>query len=222
MTKTRWIVFIIICAAAVAGLYFMSTKDKVDVGNIDTSKVLAASEQSGDIADHVYGDKNSKVVLVEYGDFQCPGCGGVYPTVKELKEKYKDKIAFVFRNMPLSQIHPNARAAASAAEAAGLQGKFWDMVDLLYTNQSAWEKLSSNDRTNFFVSYAERLGLNKDQFTSDMSSDKVVKKIRFDTALAKKVNVTGTPTFILSGQTIDQPTWSDSAKFSEAIEKALK
>lgn len=222
MTKTRWIIFIAICVLSVGGLYFMSTKDKIDVSNVDESNILPASEQSGDIADNVYGDKNSKVVLIEYGDFQCPGCGGVYPVVKEVKEKYKDKIAFVFRNLPLSQIHPNARAAAAAAEAAGLQGKFWEMVDLIYSNQTAWEKLSGQDRTNFFNSYAEQLGLNKDQFMSDISSDKVAKKIRFDSALAKKINATGTPTFVLNGKTLDQPTWSDEAKLSAAIDEALK
>ena len=108
----------LIVLALFGGLIYLSTKDKIDVSNVDAYKVLAGSEQSGNIADHAYGSKANKLVLIEYGDYQCPGCGSAYEPIKEITEKYKGKLTFVFRNYPLTSIHPNAKASAAAAEAA--------------------------------------------------------------------------------------------------------
>jgi len=98
----------------------------------------------------VLGNENSKVILINYGDFQCSGCAGVHPIVKNITEKYKDKIKFIFRNFILSY-HTNAKAAAAAAEAAGLQGKYWEMHDLIYESQPSWESLNVEDRTSFLI-----------------------------------------------------------------------
>ena len=119
MTRSRWIIFALICIFTIGGLILLSKKDQVNVDNMDASKAM--SETTTAIGDQVYGDKSSKVVLIEYGDFQCPGCGGAFPQLKTIKETYKDKIAFIFRNFPLTTIHPNALAASTAAEAAGLR-----------------------------------------------------------------------------------------------------
>ena len=137
MTGKTWIIFVAVVVVLFGGLIIWSQKDKLDVAKVNTSKIQPATVQSGNIADHVFGNKNAKVVLIEYGDYQCPGCGSVYPTVKTVTEKYKDNLAFVFRNFPLTNIHPNARAAAAAAETAGLMGKYWEMHDILYENQSS-------------------------------------------------------------------------------------
>lgn len=204
MTKKAWIIMAVLTVALIGGMVWMARSSKVDVSGIDHAALQPASKGSGQIADHVYGNKESKVRLIEYGDFQCPGCGSAYPVIKQIMEKYKDKIAFVFRNKPLVTIHPNALAAAASAEAAGLQGKYWEMHDKLFESQKAWESLSGQDRTNYFVSTAQSLGLDTKKFTEDLDSSNVKAKISFDSSLADKAGVTGTPSFFLNGKQIDQ------------------
>lgn len=206
MTRNTWIVFTLIVIALFGGLIYLSTKDRIDVSNVDAYKVLAASKQSGNIADHAYGSKANKLVLIEYGDYQCPGCGAAYEPIKEVTEKYKDTVTFVFRNYPLTSIHPNAKAAAAAAEAAGKLGKYWEMHDILYEKQDEWQGASASERNDLFSSYATEIGLNKTAFTSALtdSVDEINQKIAFDQALGQKVGVDGTPTFFLNGKKINQ------------------
>lgn len=205
MTSRTWIIFAAICVVLFGGLIIFSQKDNIDVSNINQNVIQPASKQSGAIADHVTDDSKSKVILIEYGDFQCPYCGQAYSTLHMLlSDTYKDKIAYVFRNYPLTSMHPNAKAAAAAAEAAGLQDKYWQMHDLLYERQSDWSELAPGDRTDVFKKYAQELGLNVTQFETDMGSKEVAKKINFDVALGKKAKVDGTPTFVINGQTINK------------------
>lgn len=227
MDKKAWIIFSVIVVAVLGGLVYLSSKDKVDVSNVQEAKPIAANEQNGNIGDRIYGLKTSKVVLVEYGDFQCPGCSGAHPQIKKLSEEYKDKITFIFRNFPLTSIHPNARAASAAAEAAGFQGKYWEMHNLLFENQSEWQSASAEQRDSFFAQYAEDIELNKDQFTTDLSNPNISKKISFDQALGKKVNVSGTPTFFLNGTLVDGTVTnniiqSDGSQLKKLIDDALK
>lgn len=195
---------------------------QIDVSTINPNVIQKASKANGNIADHVYGQPSSKVTLVEYGDFQCPGCGGAYPRVKTLSEAYKGQISFVFRNFPLTTIHPNARAAAGAAEAAGLNGKYWEMHNILYENQTAWENLTGSDRTNAFAGYATSIGVDKNKFLASLDDPAVNQKISYDQAIAKKINVDSTPTFYLDGVQLDSSIWSDEAKFADAINAELK
>lgn len=222
MSKKAWIIFAAVCIVLLGGLVYLSGKNKVNVGSVDTNTIQKASEQSGGIADHVFGKADSKVVLVEYGDFQCPGCGRAHPNVKAVTEKYKDQAAFVFRNFPLSSIHPNARAAAAAAEAAGLQGKYWELHNMLYENQSQWSSLSADARTGFFADYAGQLGLKVDTFKTDFASSKVTQKINYDIALGKKADVSATPTIFLNGKQIEQDIWQDEKKLDDAFADALR
>ncbi len=223
MSKKAWIIFVVLTIALFGGLVFISRKDKVNVDSFDQSKIVTASKANGNIADHTFGDTKSTVVLIEYGDFQCPACGSAHPILKELTEEYKDKLAFVFRNNPLTTIHPNARAGAAAAEAAGLQGKYWEMHDVLYEKQTQWSDATADKRGSFFEAYATEVGV-KDmaKFTKDMQSNDVNSKIDFDLALGKKVPVSGTPTILLKGEKIESDVWSDKEKFRAAIENALK
>ena len=171
------------------------------------------------VTNHVEGKGQSGVTLVEYGDYECPYCGEFYPTVKQVAAKYNDQITFQFRNLPLTQIHQNAFAGARAAEAASLQGKFWEMHDLLYANQSAWE--NSNSVESIFTSYASQLGLNTKQFQSDYASTKVNDTINADAAAFAKLGLPmQTPTFILDGKSV-QPSNSVDA-FSQLIDNAIK
>jgi protein-disulfide isomerase len=222
VSKKAWIIFASACVLLLVGLVYISSKDKVDVSKVNTDKIVGASTQSGNIADHVFGKKDSRVLFIEYGDFQCPGCGSAYPTVKAVTEKYKGQVAFIFRNFPLTSIHPNAKAAAAAAEAAGLQNKYWEMHDVLYANQSSWENLGTSERIDFFASYAKNLGLDTTKFKKDMGSTQVNQKINYDIALGKKVGVNATPSLYLDGKAITQDTWSDEKKLDKAFADELK
>lgn len=154
---------------------------------------------SGTPTNHVEGSSPTDAKLIEYGDYECPVCNAFYPTVKAVAAKYSTQVIFQFRNLPLTSIHPNAFAGARAAEAAGLQGKYWQMHDLLYENQSAWAQ-SSNPQP-YFDSYAQSIGLNVSKFDTDFASDTVNNAINADlNAFAKTGAQMATPTFFMNGQ----------------------
>lgn len=233
MSKKTWIIFTAVCIVVLGGLIYLSNKGKINVDDVNVATIQSANAQNGNVADHVFGDAKSKVVMIEYGDYQCPGCGDAYPIITPLTEKYKDQMAFVFRNFPLTQLHPNAMTAAAAAEAASLQGKYWEMHNKIYESQSSWNQLSADSRTAFFVSYAKSLGLNTTTFQTDMNSVATGQKIAYDIALGRKAGVTGTPTFFVDGKEVNQyvkdgkivpggtsgsnPIWADAAAFEKLI-----
>jgi protein-disulfide isomerase len=225
MTRSRWIIFALICVLTIGGLILLSKKDSVSVDSIDPSKAVSETETA--IGDHVYGDKSSQVVLIEYGDFACPGCGGAYPQIKAIKETYKDKIGFIFRNFPLTAIHPNALAASTAAEAAGLQGKFWEMHDKLYENQTAWSGTETSKRTDVFAGYAEDIGLDVEQFKADLSDPKITAKISRDRALGQKLKVSSTPTLYVGNEKLSDAEINDlvqgsGEKLMDKLDAVLK
>jgi protein-disulfide isomerase len=143
--------------------------------------------------DHVAGSSKAPVTLIEYGDYECPYCGEAYYIVKKLQEDLGDELRVVFRNFPLSQIHPHALNAALAAEAAGLQKKFWEMHDMLFENQDA---LENED----LVSYAYALKLDVAHFITDMQSAEVAQKVKTDFWSGVRSGVNGTPTFFIQGK----------------------
>lgn len=225
MTRSRWIIFALICIVTLGGLILLSKKDSVNVDSLDPAK--AVSETTTEIGDQVYGNKAAEVVLIEYGDFQCPGCGGAFPQLKTIKETYKDQIAFIFRNFPLTAIHPNALAAATAAEAAGLQGKFWQMHDKLYENQNAWSTIDASKRTDSFSGYAQDIGLNVEQFKADLSDPKIAAKVSRDRALGNKLGVDSTPTVYLGSTKLTEEETGDlvqanGEKLMDKLDAALK
>jgi protein-disulfide isomerase len=168
---------------------------------------------------HVEGLGQDHVTLVEYGDYQCPYCGEYYPTIKQVQAEYNTQITFQFRNFPLTSLHPNAFAGARAAEAAGLQNKYWQMHDLLYdqnveyynSNQQANTWIGASDPSGFFDSYAKQLGLNVQKFESDYSSSEVNNLINADMAAGNKLKINATPTFILDGKVLTNPSNTVSA-----------
>jgi len=143
----------------------------------------------------VYKTDARTIVLVEYGDYECPHCQEVYPILHELKERMGNRLAYVYRHFPISRQHPNAQLAAEAAEAAAVQGKFWEMHDRLYRNQKEWAELE--DPRPVFLSYARQLNLNIDQFTNDLGSNIIDQKISADLQKGASMGVTGTPTVFL-------------------------
>lgn len=202
MSGKGWIIFVIIIALAIGGAVYVSRQGKVSLGaNVDVTAIQPASAESGNIADHTFGT-GKKITLIEYGDYQCPGCYSAYPVLKQLVAKYQDKLTFVFRNK-LIPGHQNSRAAASFAEAAGEQGKFWEMHDKLYETQKTWETLSAGDeRTNYFADLIQQIGGDPNTAKSVIESDNIAKKISFDDALATKQGVTGTPSLYLNGKDV--------------------
>lgn len=208
MNKIGWIIFSVVVILLLGGLVTWTriTNPPIDVSSIDNNSVIAASSQNGNIADHTKGSTENKILLVEYGDYQCPSCKGAHPNVNALMEEYAEDVTLVFRNFPLTAANPNARAAAAVAEAAGLQGKFWEMHDILYENQSAWSSLDATQRTDAFTSYAETLELDIAKFNADIADKPVTQKINFDLAIGKKAGVAATPTFFLNGEELDSDT----------------
>ncbi|HUS25930.1 MAG TPA: thioredoxin domain-containing protein [Nevskiaceae bacterium] len=163
-----------------------------------------APSGGGQPTNHIRGEGKKNVTLVEYGDFQCPVCSAYYPVVEQVFEKYKSDITFQFRNLPLTQVHQNAFAASRAAEAASAQGKFWEMYNLLYQNQSAWSKLGNAAAQATFEQMATQLGLNMSQFKKDFASSKVNSAINADIAAFNKTGrQMATPTFFLDGKAIE-------------------
>jgi protein-disulfide isomerase len=146
---------------------------------------------------HMRGGANAKVTLEEYGDYQCPPCGALYPDLKTIEREYGEQLRFVFRQYPL-QMHKHAFVAADAAEAAGLQGRFWEMHDMLYQNQLSWS--AAEDVRPVFIQYAKMLGLDVDRFTRDMDSPEVAARVLADSQRGKSVGVEGTPTVFLNGR----------------------
>lgn len=220
MGTKGWIIFGVLIVGILGALVYTSQSSRLDVSEVNTNQVLAGSESSGNIADHVRGNTDSGNLLVEYGDFQCPGCAAAYPHVETVVEQYKDKMAYVYRNFPLSSMHPNALAASTAAEAAGMQDKFWDMYNYLFTNQQDWINATASDRQNLFTKYASQLSLDTDKFTADYESEAVQKKIDFDLAVGGKDRVTGTPTFIFNGEPV--PAETSNALINGDVETATK
>ncbi len=226
MDRTRWIIFAVICVVLLGALVITKKSDTVKVDNIDASKAVKSDKKSTSIDDHIFGSTSGKVTLIEYGDFQCPGCGALFPTLQPLKEKYKDQLTFIFRNFPLTSIHPNALAAATAAEAAGLQDKWWEYHDKLYESQDDWSSAEAEKRTDIFVAYAKELGLDVDKFKKDLESKKIAQKVARDQALGKKIGVSSTPTLVLDGETLPYNQWveqqTQDKKLEEAIRSAIK
>ena len=225
MNKITWIIFSIVTFGLLTGLIVytkMTESPAIDVSKVDTAVFLKASKQNGNIADHSFGKADSKVTFIEYGDYQCPPCGSTYPTIKKITTDLKDRLHFIFRNFPISTSHPNAKAAAGTAEAAGLQGKFWEMHDKIYESQDEWSDLTGTRRTDVFIGYARKLGLDINQFKLDLASSEVTSKINFDIAVGQKAKVNATPSFYLNGKKLDMEKLTGESALKDAIEAELK
>ena len=142
--------------------------------------------------DHAQGYLEADLVIVEYGDYQCPYCGDAHPLLKELMSQFGSQIKFVFRNFPLSEIHQYARPAALAAEAAALQGKFWEMHDAIYENQAYLNE-------NLLLELAEKISLNMQEFKTDLEKSALADRIDADFESGIVSGVNGTPSFFVNG-----------------------
>jgi protein-disulfide isomerase len=181
----------------------------------NSSNNSSGNNSQAQVTNHVEGNNAKGVTLVEYGDYECPICGEYYQPLKDAVAQYTNDIHFQFRNLPLTSIHKNAFAGARAAEAASLQGKFWQMHDKLYENQdrtgqTGWV-ISSDPLNQYFANFAQQIGLNINQFKTDYASGKVNDTINADLAEFKKTNQEmATPTFFLDGTYLPNTALVDS------------
>ena len=206
-----WIVPLVIVILALGGIVYLASKSKPNIGN--ETEILTIKE-----SDWVRGPRSAKAVLIEYGDFQCPACGAYFPLLVELEQKYPNDLAVVFRHFPLTG-HKNALPASLAAQAAGLQGKFWEMHDKIYSTQAAWSE--ANNATELFTGYAQELGLDVAKFTTDMTSSAVKQVVDTNRLEGIKIGVNSTPTFYLNGKKLaDNPKSLEA--FAALIEEAIK
>jgi protein-disulfide isomerase len=142
--------------------------------------------------DHIQGPTEAAVTLVEYGDYECPYCGAAYPIIKEVQSRMGERLRFVFRNFPITTSHPHAEQAAETAEAAAIQGRFWQMHDLLYENQRRLRVPDLRD-------YAERLALDVERFDRELTEHAHAARVREDFMSGVRSGVNGTPTFYING-----------------------
>ena len=204
-------VIIIIAVVAVIGvgafLVIDGNNKATDYTKYDFYSVIAPDEHNGNIGDHVKGDADAPVLIFEYADYQCPGCASVNPRVNKTIDQLGGKLAVVYRSFLLSY-HQNGTAAASAAEAAGLQGYWREYADKLFAKQAEWESASASERTELFNKYFEEVTDGKgdlEKFNKDIAGDQVSKKINFDMGIGKRMDIGGTPAFYVDGQLI---TWN--------------
>jgi protein-disulfide isomerase len=187
----RYLPFVIIAAvlvAAVGGGFLMFRSSQTQPPATPTSAGDSVATSKG------------VVTIDEYGDYQCPPCGALHPIIKSLKSEYGDRIQFAFHHFPLTQIHSHALEASSAAAAAGLQGKFWEMHNLLYENQSVWSEVG--DFRPIVLDFARKIGLDLQRFTRDIDGIQVVTLIRDDATRGNLLGVNSTPTVFINGQMI--------------------
>lgn len=145
-----------------------------------------------DASDHVIGNRNSAITMLEYGDFECPYCGEAYGIVKDILKVYGNQMLFSYRHFPLTEIHPHAQQAAEASESAGVAGKFWEMHDALFEHQYALDEPS-------LVRYTQALGLDADKLVDDLANRIYKPKVDRDFISGIRSGVNGTPTFYVNG-----------------------
>jgi protein-disulfide isomerase len=168
-------------------------------------------------ADWVKGNNEAKVSLLEYSDFECPSCGHYYPVLKRLFDEFGDRVKFAYRHFPLDQ-HAHAEPAARAAEAAGRQGRFWEMHDLIFEGRESWSKQTNTEET--FIGYAKQIGLDPEQFRADLNSAEVRKAVQEDRISGQRAGIQGTPTFFLNGWPIESPQGYDA--FRNVLQQAVQ
>lgn len=201
---------IVVVAAFTIGNQPVANKEQKVLGESQL-KILLRNDT------HMTGPSKAKVTVVEFGDFQCPACSVAYQVVSKIKEEYKGKIRFAFREFPLN-VHPNGWISAYAVEAAGGQGKFWQMYDKLYGNQKEWSE--KKDPMEVFASYAKEIGINVDTFKADVKNKKYDAIIQRDLKDGNALGISATPTFFINGKIYSGALTYDI--FKSAVESELK
>jgi len=204
MKKHFWKIIGLVAIVALGASFFYASKaaEKANEGVV--------------IETRVKGNPDASVVITEYSDFQCPACLQMVPVIEDVMEMYGDQIRFEYKHFPLISIHPFAAPAARAAEAAAQQGKFWEMHDKLFENQTVWSRGGNADA--FFIKYAEEIGLDVPTFRRHLSSSVINDAIMSSFREAQALGLTGTPSLLLNGERMTYSTYDD---FILQVEAAL-
>jgi protein-disulfide isomerase len=206
-----WICFLIVLALIVWGLAVAMNKPLPGT-SLGTPPEVTAT-------DHVTGNVAASITLIEYSDFQCPACAAFYPAVERLAREASSTVKLVYRHFPLPQ-HKNAELAARASEAAGKQGKFWEMYRSLFDNQTTWEVYSDAEARAEFATYASKLGLDMTQYATDLDSAETKDHVALDRDGGVRIGINATPSFFVNGTFVSlQPTYD---QFKAGIEAAAQ
>ncbi|MFH1769159.1 MAG: thioredoxin domain-containing protein [Parcubacteria group bacterium] len=201
--KTFWITMILIIAVAIVGLFFLAKSLETDSGQL--SLMRPVNDQ-----DHSRGPVDAEVVLVEYADFECSGCAVIKPIIDEVFNEFDGQVRHVFRHYPLLSIHEKALITAQASEAASVQGKFWEMHDILFENQELWVVIiEEQEMFDILAFFAQEIGLDVDQFNEDLNTDAIVDEIGTDLQGALEMGLTSTPTIFINGDMLRLNTQDD-------------
>ena len=211
------LLIIVVVLIAGLGLTWMLLRSSRQQTNANANTAGPGVEPAGAEPAQVRGNLSAPVTLEEFADFQCPSCGAYYPELKKIESEFGENLRVIFRERPLVPPHDHALIAAQAAEAAGLQGRFWEMHDKLYENQKAWSE--ARDLVPLFVDYAKQIGLDIDRFMKDLNGEAVAARIFQDGKRAHALNVNGTPTFYVNGK--EAKDWKPEG-LREMIRQALR
>ena len=206
--KVAIVAAVLFCVALVGGAVYLTTH----TSKTAATRILPMSSQyTQRVSDEAWvtGATKPTVTLIEYADFQCPGCAAMAPIISQVMPKVSDFVQLRYRIYPLPQ-HSLARAAAAAGESAGRQGKFWEMHDILFANQTSWEAMTAGQFRSELDTYASSLNLNIDQFNQDLDDDSVFDPINKDITAANQIPLQATPTLVINGKVVQTlPTSAD-------------
>ena len=210
---TKRLSIILIITGSIGGIFWYGSSRPT----IPTGELLTVAAD-----DWIKGNKDATVTIVEYLDFECEACGAFYPVVKRLSEEFGNEVRFVNRYFPLPG-HKNSMTSALAAEAAGRQGKYWEMHNIVFENQRDWGEKQAPD-PKIFENYARQIGLDIDKYSKDIASPELKDRIERDRRSGQRLGLTGTPTFFLNGDKIENPRGYEDFKalIQSAISKTSK
>ena len=210
-----WGAVVVVLVVALLGVATYSIIDgnnkATDFSKYDFYSVIEGNSDNGNISDHVKGSADAPVMIYEYADYQCSGCATANPKVNQVVKELDGKLGVVYRSYIL-KYHNNGTAAASAAEAAGLQGYWKEYADKLFDEQAEWASASASERTALFDKYFEEVTSGEgdiEKFNQDIASEQVSKKISFDMGIGQRMDISATPAFYIDGQFID---WSHAGE----------
>lgn len=206
------VIIVLVFVGVVAGGYYLYTtrNPPTNINNANTARnspkpvaTIPPNAPPGAAPANVLGSPTASVVLEEFADFQCGSCAAAHPVIKEIQSTYGSKIKVIFRNFPLP-MHDKAYDASVAAEAAGMQGKFWDMQNQLFTNQQIWSSPSANAK-QLWSDYAQKIGVNVPQWQSDMAGLAAKSRVDLDISRGKAIGVGSTPSLYINGELVPFP-----------------
>jgi protein-disulfide isomerase len=209
MKPKEVIIWFVVIAVLIGGLWLLINAANAPLTPPPPAEIQNVPPVSK--TDFIRGNPNAKITLIEYADFQCPACAAMHSTIKQLEGDFKDNLRLIYRFFPLTNAHQNAMISAQAAYAASLQGKFWEMHDIIYENQDGWS--DSTQPKTIFTDYAKKIGLNLNKFNSDIDSDSTKKFVTDEQNKGLDLGINGTPTLFLNGKEIQNPaTYEDFKK----------